>query len=508
MQKIIIIGAGTGGLAAGITLARAGLDVTVLEAHIYAGGCAGTFFHQGYRFDAGATLAGGFAPGGPMDFIGTEFEIDWQAQPAHRAMQVHLSDGSSITRWSETGQWQAERQQWFGRQAEDFWHWQEKTATVLWDFALRLPPWPPQTARQTASLLKHAWRWQREHRNSLENLAQLGRAAFGSAHWQLPANRRLREYVDAQLLISAQTTSQHANALYAAVALDLARQGVAHLPGGMGSIAEKLTASLRQQGGQIHFRQTAQRVWQTNDGRYCIETKRGDQFLADIVIFNLTPWNVAELMPAQSPARIRRLPSYPRDGWGAFMIYLGAKTETIPPGLALHHQVVMRTPLGEGNSVFISLSPDWDINRAPSGHRAITISTHTRLAPWWQLQTDPASYQHLKDAYTEKILTAAERVIPGLRSAAQLVMPGTPVTFQRFTRRAFGWVGGFPQTSLLRAWGPRLDRNLWLVGDSIFPGQSVPAAALGGMRVAQEILAQKRARFFAESNAAARQERV
>ncbi len=52
-------------------------------------------------------------------------------------------------------------------------------------------------------------------------------------------------------------------------------------------------------------------------------------------------------------------------------------------------------------------------------------------------------------------------------------MDGTPVTFQRFTGRSLGWVGGFPQTSLFRAWGPRLGRRLWLVGDSIFPGQSV-----------------------------------
>jgi hypothetical protein len=55
---------------------------------------------------------------------------------------------------------------------------------------------------------------------------------------------------------------------------------------------------------------------------------------------------------------------------------------------------------------------------------------------------------------------------------------------------AWGWVGGFPQTGLFRAWGPRLAPGLWLVGDSIFPGQSVPAVALGGLRVAQSLLAE------------------
>jgi hypothetical protein len=75
-----------------------------------------------------------------------------------------------------------------------------------------------------------------------------------------------------------------------------------------------------------------------------------------------------------------------------------------------------------------------------------------------------------------------------LRQAVNLVLPGTPVTFQRFTRRAWGWVGGFPQTNLFRAWGPRLAANLWLVGDSIFPGQSTAVVALGGLRVAGAVL--------------------
>ncbi len=84
----------------------------------------------------------------------------------------------------------------------------------------------------------------------------------------------------------------------------------------------------------------------------------------------------------------------------------------------------------------------------------------------------------------------AEVAVPLLRDAANLILPGTPVTFQRFTRRDWGWVGGFPQTSLFRAWGPRLAPGLWLVGDSVFPGQSVPAVALGGLRVARSLLAE------------------
>ncbi|MCS7039758.1 MAG: hypothetical protein NZP34_09160, partial [Caldilineales bacterium] len=79
------------------------------------------------------------------------------------------------------------------------------------------------------------------------------------------------------------------------------------------------------------------------------------------------------------------------------------------------------------------------------------------------------------------------RVVPGLREAAELILPGTPLTFARFTGRHRGWVGGFPQTSLWRTWPPRLAPRLWMVGDSIFPGQSTAAVALGGLRVAAAV---------------------
>ena len=59
-----------------------------------------------------------------------------------------------------------------------------------------------------------------------------------------------------------------------------------------------------------------------------------------------------------------------------------------------------------------------------------------------------------KAEFAEKLLIAAEVALPSVRAAVRLVMPGTPVTFQRFTHRQRGWVGGFPQTSLLRSLAP------------------------------------------------------
>jgi C-3',4' desaturase CrtD len=484
-----VIGAGIGGLTTAAVLARAGLPVTVLEAHIYPGGCAGTFYHQGFRFDAGATLAGGFYPGGPLDVIAESVGIPrWLARPADPAMVVHLPDGTDVTRWSGERRW-AERSAAFGPQAEDFWRWQERTADALWGLALRNPPWPPQTPGDGAKLLAKGLAWLGDDLRAHLN-PELALDAFRpvAAHL-LGVSERLRLFVDAQLLIAAQTTSSHANALYGAAALDLPRRGVVHLMGGMGSVGETLAEAVRQNGGQVFYRQEASRIVLERGRPVAVETRRGKSFPADTVVANLPPWNISRLLGDGTSQRLKSLPPRPRDGWGAFMLYVGLDGSVIPADFPLHHQVVVKEPLAEGNTVFLSLSPDWDGGRAPTGKRALTLSTHTRLAPWWDLyEHDRSAYEVCKDAYTERMLTAAQLVVPHIRDAADLILPGTPISFQRFTRRAWGWVGGFPQTNLFRVWGPSLTPGVWMVGDSIFPGQSTAAVALGGLRVAGAVL--------------------
>jgi C-3',4' desaturase CrtD len=491
MSRVVVIGAGIGGLTTAAALARAGVEVTVLEAHVYPGGCAGTFYHQGFRFDAGATLAGGFYAGGPLDAVAQALGITrWPAHAADPAMVVHLPDGKSVTRWTGERRW-AERRAAFGSRAESFWRWQERTADALWRLALRNPSWPPQTPEDGVRLVRESLAWLGDDlRAHLSPALALDVLRPVAAHLS-GASERLRLFIDAQLLIAAQTTSPYANALYGAAALDLPRRGVVHLAGGMGSIGDTLADAVRQNGGQVLYRQQADRIVLESGRPVAVETKRGKSFPADTVVANLPPWNIAWLLGDEVPRRFRSLPPRPRDGWGAFMVYVGLDGSGVPADFPLHHQVVVQEPLAEGNTVFLSLSPGWDGARAPAGQRALTLSTHTRLEPWWDLyERDRSAYEARKDAYTERMLATARVALPHVRDATTLILSGTPVTFQRFTHRAWGWVGGFPQTSLFRAWGPRLAPGLWMVGDSIFPGQSTAAVALGGLRVAGAVLAE------------------
>lgn len=488
-KRIIVIGAGIGGLTAAAVLAKAGLSVTVLEAHVYPGGCAGTFYHQKYRFDAGATLAGGFYPGGPMDITAKMTGVHtWPTSPLDPAMVVHLPDGTQVQRFGDDRR-HAEHRRVFGDEALSFWRWQEKTADAMWDLALRLPDWPPQTPRQVAGLFNHGISWMSHGIGRFLDPGLL-LDAFRPASVHLKGfPNSLSTFVNAQLLISAQTTSQFTNAAYAASALDLPRRGVVHLRGGIGAISEELVRSIKASGGQVLYRKEVSRIIRENQRNIAVETRKGESYEADLVIANLTPSNIRGLLVKNADGLYKKFPEEPIAGWGAFMVYVGLDGSVLPQDFPSHHQVIKREPLGEGRSIFLSISPAWDETRAPHGQRAITISTHTQFAPWWDLyKNDRLGYESARQSYTERIMKLAGRVIPNILDASQLILPGTPVTFERFTRRHRGWVGGFPQKNLFQNWGARIAPDLWMVGDSIFPGQSIAAVSMGGVRVAQEIL--------------------
>ncbi|MDX1664089.1 MAG: FAD-dependent oxidoreductase [Candidatus Promineifilaceae bacterium] len=489
-ERVVVIGAGVGGLTTAALLLHAGFDVTVLEAHVYPGGSAGTFYHKRYRFDAGATLAGGFSPGGPHYRLAQILGLEWPTHPVDPAWVVHLPD-RTVSQWGDRAAWAAERREAFPG-AEQFWQTQEMLAEVAWDISSRPFPWPPASVRDLLQLAVAV------RPRTLRALPYLRKEVAAIAPDHRP---RLKTFLDAQLLIAAQTTADGANALYGSAALDLPRRGVSHVRGGIGAIARTLADWIVANGGSVLYRQQVEAI-EVREGRVAaVRTNKKLTLACDWLIANLTPWGLHELLGEDTPPGLAR-EVHERDvTWGAFTLYLGLDAARLPPLPTSHHQVVVdpRQPFGEGNSVFISLSDPSDNKRAPAGRRAATLSTHTEIGPWWALREaeDETAYLSRRDAYTKKMLAAAERAIPGLGDAAELVLPGTPVTFAFYTRRPQGMVGGFPQRSLFDVRGPHTGiANLKLVGDSIFPGQSTAGVTLGGMRVAADVIYAARPSLF------------
>ena len=468
----IVVGAGIAGLTAAVRMAQAGMRVLVLERHNVPGGCASFYQRAGYRFDVGATLVGGFGARGVHARLFSELGLDLGARRLDPAMIVHLGN-DRIVRFGDA-RWGDERIRAFGTAAEPFWQRQERLADLAWDFSARMPALPVD--RSGALAFARAFRGR-----NLGLLAAAGRTVASILPAGLP---RLRAFVDVQLLITAQCDAASADLAYGATALDLAREGTYHLDGGVAAIAVALGRSVRRLGSDIAYGTEVARVIAEGGRTRGVELPDGTRFASPRVVLGLPILNAVALSSELREAFARRLTALPQR-WGAFMTYLGLPPGAVADDAALHHQVVLdpALPLGEGNSVFISLSAPGERGRARAGGRAVTLSTHTDVA-LWERAARSGGLDELRAAYATRLSRALERAIPGSSREIVFRESATPLTFARYTGRARGLVGGLPQTPSLMTFGGFSHhtpvRGLFLCGDTTFPGQSTVGATLSG----------------------------
>lgn len=483
----IVIGAGFGGLGAALTLAERGARVALVEALAYPGGCASTFKRGGFRFESGATLFSGLAEGQLFGAIiarhRLDVTIDWlDPIVTLRAPGLELSVGRDRAAFIEAlcalpGAPAPGIRAFFARQA--------RVADTLWSLFDDPDLLPPLSA---AAL---AWHLARTPRYA-PLLALVGRPLVASLERAGVASfAPLRHYLDSLCQITVQCSAAEAEAPFAMAAMDYYWRGTGHVRGGIGQLAWALARAVERLGGEVRMASRAKAI--TRDGDvYRIETRTGT-LAARHVIGNLLPQDLRALLGAKegSIPRLDRLAGEVQKGWGAAMLYLVARAPEGAPE-APHHVDLVEDPTRpfiEGNHLFASISGAKDEGRAPPGHRTITVSTHVPLPKLRALPEDE------RGAYIAAVQARMRRgvdaLLPEYAAGVVHALTASPRTFERFTRRSEGAVGGIPRRAgvghYLSMWPRPILPGVWLVGDSVFPGQSTLAAAIGGARTAARI---------------------
>jgi phytoene dehydrogenase-like protein len=175
------------------------------------------------------------------------------------------------------------------------------------------------------------------------------------------------------------------------------------------------------------------------------------------------------------------------------VVFLGVPEEEVSGQEFTHHQLLQdyEKALGNGNNMFVSVSAAGDDESAPPGQRAVMISTHCELGEWEGLS--PRQYQERKDWIGRRLLGFARRVYPTLGERASVFEVATPRTYERFTRRPRGAVGG-ARLSLGNANQRATPHDVgvpgfWLAGDTTWPGLGTVACVLGSRIVAEGVAA-------------------
>ncbi|MDJ0678544.1 MAG: C-3',4' desaturase CrtD [Xenococcaceae cyanobacterium MO_167.B52] len=497
--RVVVVGAGIGGLTAGALLAKHGYEVVIYDQAIVPGGCASTFKRRGFTFDVGATQVAGLEPGGIHHRIFSELGIDLPPTTyCDPACAVFLpGETEPIRVWRDRKKWQEERQRQFPG-SEPFWNLLNKLFTASWQFQSRDPVLPP----------RNLWDcWQLLSAVRLDTLITVPFTLMtvGDALrlYGLGGDKRLKTFLDMQLKLYSQVDADNTALLYAATALAVSQapQGLFHLEGSMQVLSDRLVAGLEKYGGKLYMRHTVEEIKSENGkvtGVKVCNNKTGETHIeaADQVVANVTVQNLVKLSQPNSSSwqryhqRINKLP----EASGAFVIYLGVTQEAIPLDCPPHLQFLYDYEgiIGENNSLFVSVSKP-DDGRAPTGKATIIASSFTNVGMWWKGTAE--DYDILKQQYTQEAIAKLGTYFNLNSDTIIHQETATPRTFAKYTAREEGIVGGVGQR--ISTFGPfgianrTPIKSLWLVGDSTHPGEGTAGVSYSALTVVRQIEAQR-----------------
>ena len=486
MYDAVVIGSGYGGLAAALELARADKRVLLCEALNYPGGCASTFSRKGYQFEAGATLFSGFASGQLFDKWIERHDLDVTFEsidppilfrtPDHE-LPISSDRAKTLASFCELPDAPVSS-------LRAFFARQKRVADTLWpifDEPSRLPPFSMEALWWH---LKRSWRYP-----GLLSLVNRPLISVLRAH-SLEQYAPFVQYCNALSQITIQTNVMEAEAPFALSTLDYPYRGTGHIHGGIGRLGQAMLDAIERCGGEVWMSSRVKSCRRIPEG-WEVETRKGN-VKARTIVANMLPQAVDSLCSEEASLSMKRLKGAVEEGWGAVMLYLVIEDHQ---GLARHPHHIQTIvdptqPLMLGNHLFCSISGADEEGRAPEGQRTVTVSTHIPLRQLREME-DEAQADWVQ-SIQERMREGLRACVPEVGAHIRVEVPASPRTFERFTRRPFGYVGGIPRTRGLHNYRGLFPtpytKDLWLVGDSVFPGQSTLATAVGGVRTARAVL--------------------
>lgn len=472
---LAVVGSGFGGLTAAALAAASGLRVTVFEQHTRPGGCAGDFALGGYWFPAGATVVTGLEPGGILRQVLDALDITVDSAALDPSIVFHV-DGRSIPYLTSPEDWIDEFRRSFPAAPTGyarFWEWTHDIGGIVYRIGTTLPSLPIERwadVRRTA----------RAARPEVAKTLPLLFRTVGAVKTRLGATGHAAAdaLIDSLLLDATGAPAAQCSAIQGAIALDLYRRGCQWIQGGTAHLAMQLVRNIRKNGGEVRFA-TEVTALSPSNGRWTLSLANGEQVDARRVVANVPPAALDRLR-----GRRPELPAA-ADAWGAFVLHLGIDGSDFGPVHPFHQVIGSTRDLeSDGASCLVSVFP----GKGNRGDRwSISVSTHTRAEEWLDY---PARLACRRAALESRLLRAAAEVIPGLDHRVRMVRSATPATFQRFTGRPGGFVGGLvqrPGTVALRAPGHRPEPGLFLAGDHVFPGQGTVGTALSGINAYRDV---------------------
>jgi phytoene desaturase len=467
MTRVVVIGAGLGGLAAALRLQGLGCDVTVLERRERPGGRAYQLRDRGYTWDTGPSLITmpwvldeAFAAGG-LDFsrevvlvpLDPYYRIRWAHEERHLDFTAPERMPDELARFS-------------ARDARAFGPFMRALAPIYEQGILEAGRRAFETPGALARLMPR--------------LARLGAAGplhrFVARHFEHP---RVREAFSFHSLFIGGDPFR-VPAIYGALVYLQFLDGVHYARGGVYAIVEAMARAV----GDLRCGERVARV-ETAHGRVTgVVTSGGTRVAADVVVSNSDVLTTHELLGGRPP--LRRL----RPTMSCLLLYLG--TDRTFPQLRHHSlfvgsgyedfiaDVTRHGRLGRSFSTYVHAPSRTEPAMAPPGGDSLCV-----LLPVPNLRgrLDWATRAgEVRDALVADL--EATFGLDGLEPSVRVEHRMTPLDFERELGAADGNAFAVEPTLHQSAWlrPPNRDRRvegLYRVGGGTHPGAGIPGVLLG-----------------------------
>ncbi len=485
-KKIVVIGAGLGGLASAALLSRQGFDVTVLEKNARVGGRLSGFSASGYTFDAGPTLL--LMPWVLDDFfkrMGLRREDYLTFVPVEPISRIHFGPDQAPLALSSDA---------------------EKMKTNLAAFS------PDDAGRYDAYLEKSREYYEAALTAFLQSnvhrvtdifkpsvLSGFFKVGLSGSYW----DHVCRYFHDPRLQAAFSFQSIYVGAsprdipaAYGLIQYVEATQGCWSVPGGLHRIGTALEKAARQCGVEIQRGKKVKQIRMENGNASGVELSDGSFVAADVVLSNVDlPHTYAHLLPEKtSPVQSRQL----QPSCSAFMLYLGVKRK-LPLGphtfllpedyLAGLDAIFKSHGLPEDPGIYLNCPSKLFPEMAPKNGDALYA-----LVPVPNLQAG-IDWPKEKKAFRQ-------RVLDKINAWLQLDLKDADIAFERVVTpedwreqyslewgSTFGLAPTLQQSAFFRPQNrdPKI-KNLYFVGGSTHPGSGIPIVLFSANNVVQRVV--------------------
>jgi phytoene dehydrogenase-like protein len=487
-KKVIIIGAGIGGLSAGCYAQMNGYRVHIFEKHYAPGGLCTSWSRHGFTFDGCIHNLAGTAPDSPFATMWRELGITARMHAFKEMIAIEAPRGDApLTMLTKLEDLEAALIRQFPTDEAEIRRLikaaRKMSAADLLGLALA-----PLFERVRAIMV-------------LASLSSIGRMTL-EQYAQRFSDPRLRATFPR--IIYDWPRQSMFMALHFLAGL---HKGDLGWPmGGSGAFARSIAERLRQLGGEITYNAVVSEVTVENDRAVGVRLQDGRQHRADIVISNAYgPTTVLDMIPAKyAPAALRRRYRKPEDRIEmGIHVSFGVKRTLTEES----HAIVfpLETPVeidGEMRDRLFIQTFGHDPAMAPPGKGVIKVLLPASWARWKELSLSPRRYHEEQDRIAAKVLGVLESRFPGISADVEVTDVATPITTRRFTGvgPGFGFsIGEFLGGILLgQNAGRTLPglKNFYMVGQwAGAPG--VPMVAAMGRELVREICKRDGRRFVA-----------